>query len=289
MEKMKKMAIATVTSPSFVPGTLVLIHSFLKRNSWFNGDIVIITEGLKPGQADLFRNFPNISFRNPGNNLLLCLASLCNALPAYCKRRKWFYSIEVFNLKGYDKVFFFDSDMLVVSDLFEIMMLPDDLMACSDLVAHAGKVRDRVSFVRKPISDFIGDGAFLGKSFNAGFIAIGGKYLNESTYEGLIRLVHKRVFENIRTHNTDQVVYNLYFDGLVSLLPVGYNFVLSKAIDLFATKRIKPGEEKILHYTGSYKPWKLSSKMDELMLDPYFAKCINDWHAEYQEVMSKIK
>lgn len=284
-----KTCIATVTSPDFVPGTLVLVHSFLKRNPWFGGDIVIITDGLQAGQEDLFRNFPNVMFRKPGDDLLLHIGSLCRQLPDYFAKRKRFYSIEVFNLQGYDQLFFFDSDMLVTGDLSEIMQHPADLMACSDMFGHPGRVRDKVTFKRKPVSDFKEESAFLSMTFNAGFIAIGSNYLNNNTYEGLMQLIHKDIYEKIRTHNTDQVVFNLYFDRKVAFLPVEYNFILSKSLALFETKMVDPGEVKILHFTGNYKPWKSSSKMDELAANPDFIPYFKRWHSEYSEVIRNLE
>ena len=43
-----KLCLATVTTEAFVPGTLVMLHSFLKVNPWFEGDLVIIHDGLEP-------------------------------------------------------------------------------------------------------------------------------------------------------------------------------------------------------------------------------------------------
>ena len=283
-----KTCIATVTSPDFVPGTLVLIHTFLKHNPWFDGDIVLITDGLSPREENELSNFPNVSFHKPGNDLQLRIGSLCMDLPTYNPKRKRFYSIEVFNLQDYDRVLFFDSDMLVTSDLSEIAKLPDQLMACSDMFNHPGRVRDKLTFKRKPELDFLDKQSFLPTTFNAGFISIGSNYLNGNTYKGLKELINKDIFEKIRTHNTDQVVFNLYFDGKTTLLPIAYNLIMSKWPALLQSEKITSNEIKILHYTGNYKPWETSPKMNELMADTHFKPFYDLWHSEYQEALSRL-
>ncbi|MCX6266265.1 MAG: hypothetical protein NTW16_02760, partial [Bacteroidetes bacterium] len=209
-----------VTSSEFVPGTLVLIRSFLNHNPWFDGDIVIITDGLEPGQAELFEIFPKVMFRKPGEDLLLRIGHLCNALPAMIPRRKRFYSIELFNLCGYDRLFFFDSDMLVTGNISELLSFSNPLMACSDQPnRHTGKVRDRKTF-KRIAADSFDECDMLRNTFNAGFMVPARTLLDQYIYEELKELIHISVFRNIRTHNTDQVVFNLYFNGQVRILPL---------------------------------------------------------------------
>ncbi len=289
MEKQTKLAIATVTSQDFVPGTLVLIHSFLKHNPWFDGDIVIICDSLEADQKQLFQIFPKVIFKKPGDDLLLRIGHLCRNLPKLLPKRKRFYSIEAFNLEGYDKLLFFDSDMLVTSDLSEVFEQQTVLMACSDNpYDKQDKIRDKLTFKRLPPDEIAGNPQILAKTFNAGFMVVDKIFLNKESYESLKQLISTEVFSKIRTHNTDQVVLNLHFDNKVTFLPAGYNLILSQSPELIETKKLSPYEIKVLHFTGKYKPWETSPKLDELMLDPYFAKFINDWHAEYQEVMSKL-
>ena len=46
----KQVCLATATTERFVPGTLVLIDSFLRRHPGFDGEVVVIHDGL-PGEA----------------------------------------------------------------------------------------------------------------------------------------------------------------------------------------------------------------------------------------------
>jgi lipopolysaccharide biosynthesis glycosyltransferase len=84
-------------------------------------------------------------------------------------------------------------------------------------------------------------------------------------------------------------VLNLLFDGKVTYLPAAYNLILSQSPELIETKKLSPDEIKILHFTGKYKPWKASEKMDELIVDPYYSAFINDWKDAYNEVKQKLE
>jgi lipopolysaccharide biosynthesis glycosyltransferase len=289
MEKKIKMAIATVTSQDFVPGTLVLIHSFLKHNPWFDGDIVIICDSLEADQKRLFQIFPKVIFKKPGDDLLLRIGHLCRNLPKILPKRQRFYSIEAFNLKGYDKLLFFDSDMLVTSDLSEIFEQQTELMACSDNpYDKQDRIRDKVSFKRLSSDEIAGNPQILAKTFNAGFMVVDKIFLNNETYQSLKLLINTDIFRKIKTHNTDQVVLNLHFDNKVTFLHAGYNLILSQSPELIKTKKLSPDEIKILHFTGKYKPWSASEKMDELIVDPYYSAFINDWKDAYKEVKQKL-
>ncbi len=290
MGNLEKQVIATVTSAEFVPGTLVLIHSFLRHNSWFKGDIVIICEPLEPAQKQLFEIFPNVIFQKPGDELLLQIGHLCRDLPKLVPKRRRFYSIEAFNLEGYQKMLFFDSDMLITGDLSEVVDLHQDLLACSDNpYDKTDRIRDRISFKRLPMTVTAEPSQILAQTFNAGFMVVGKKFLNTSTYQSLKDLISLDVFSKIRTHNTDQVVLNLFFDGMVTFLPPGYNLILSQSPELIQNDKIAGSEIKILHFTGQYKPWETSAKMDELKVDPCFNSFFNEWHQAYKEVFKLSK
>ena len=284
-----RIGICTVTSPDFIPGTMALIHSFLKHNPWFTGDIVIISDGLEPFQEAQFAIFPKVIFHKPGEDLLMRIGHLCNALPELIAKRRRFYSIELFNLGEYDRMIFFDSDMLVTGDISEVLSHPGPLLACSDQPnRHDGKVRSRESFKRMFNPGVTDVSTVLMKTFNAGFIVVAKKLLDQKTYEGLKELIHISIFRNIRTHNTDQVVLNLFFDGVASILPFAYNMIVSKWPEFLSEKKINPADIKVLHFTGNYKPWEPASRMNDLATDPRFSFFYNAWHDVNDEVKEKI-
>lgn len=64
-----QIAIATVTDTRFLKGTLILLHSFLKQNQWFYGDIIIIEDDLTAIEKEYFSIFPNIKFQGIHSSL----------------------------------------------------------------------------------------------------------------------------------------------------------------------------------------------------------------------------
>ena len=43
-EQSKNYAVVTVCTPNFIPGTMVMIYSFIKYNKWYKGDYIILVE-----------------------------------------------------------------------------------------------------------------------------------------------------------------------------------------------------------------------------------------------------
>jgi lipopolysaccharide biosynthesis glycosyltransferase len=128
----------------------------------------------------------------------------------------------------------------------------------------------------------------LGNTFNAGFIIIGKKFLNPGTYEELKKLIHSEIFEPVRTHNTDQVVLNIYFDEQCHILPFEYNLVISKWPMLRDTNTVQADNIKIMHFTGKYKPWEPDSGIIELAANPDFGPFFEAWDLEYEEVKQEL-
>ena len=287
---MEKICISTVSSTNFLPGTLVLIHSFLRHNPWFNGEIIIIYDDLDATQKQQFGIFQNVVFKKTEDDLLLKIGQLCWNRRKLLPQRRHFYSIEAFGMEGYDRLLFFDSDMLVTGDLNQVVKLPGELLACSDShYERLDEVRDRTTFERISANSVANQSKVLTKTFNSGFMAVGKSYLNNKTYEALKQLIHINIFSEITTHNTDQVVLNLLFDGMVTYLPATYNLILSQSPELILKNKLNRDEIKVLHFTGKYKPWIQSSKLDELLNDPYYEGFIRLWESEWKEVKKKLE
>ena len=65
--------LATVTDKSFFQGTLVMIHSFLMRNKWFQGKILIIEDDLDDHMKAMLSLYPGIDFHTVSLDLHLSL------------------------------------------------------------------------------------------------------------------------------------------------------------------------------------------------------------------------
>ena len=99
-----------------------MLDSFRRHNEWFDGDIIIIHDSLRPQSiAQLQNSFERVTMRKPGPDLNAQINSLVAAVPDIRSRRSRFLSLETFSLSGYDKILFCDSDLLFrgdVGDLF---------------------------------------------------------------------------------------------------------------------------------------------------------------------------
>jgi len=109
-----------------------------------------------------------------------------------------YWSHEMFNIKGYDRVIFTDADIICLGSLTSVP------------VVDLGMVWE------EPRNQFF-----------VGFVVVGKKYLNTETYEAVLK--HQKKPE---TWGRDQAVYNEYFrKDEVTELDLKYNTVTNKKSD----------------------------------------------------------
>jgi alpha-N-acetylglucosamine transferase len=273
----EKTALCTVSSAGFIPGTNVLFHSFQKYNPWFKGDFIVITDD----QDILFpitKDFRNVIIRKPAEALLARIESLCHEIPALTPRKNRFFSLEAFNLSGYDRVIFMDSDIVVVGDFSEALNGHGPLAACSDMpVRNPRMVRDRITFRRTGPEKLAEGRSALRKTFNAGMMILRPGRMQENILDSLLELVTPGIFANIRTHNTDQVVLNLFFDGRADILPSIFNMIVHKWPQYKAYLQLSEDDLRALHFTGSPKPWETHAFPSDADMDPVLVNLYKQW------------
>jgi lipopolysaccharide biosynthesis glycosyltransferase len=126
-----------------------------------------------------------------------------------------FWSIECFKIRDFDRVIWFDVDILCVKSL-------DDLPEVSLGMVYEDKRNQ----------------------FNAGFMVIGKEYLNDATYGAL--LAHQK---DPKTFGRDQAVYNEYFKkDQITSLHGRYNSLTPRV----TFSNPFPDDLRIIHYI--YKP-----------------------------------
>ena len=172
-------------------------------------------------------------------------------MPPLGRKRAHFLSLEAFNLQGYDKVVYVDSDALIVGNVSDLFSAPGDLAACPDMALARGLVRDRRTFRLVSPAAVPRDTVFT-RSFNSGVLSIGKPLLSGETFGALERLVTEDVLAPVETGHTDQFVLNTHFDRSVSLLPRRFNYLVN---DGHRRAALGPGEARIVHYAGRPKPW----------------------------------
>ncbi len=275
------LCLATVTTEEFVPGTLVMLYSFLKNNPWFQGDIVIIHDGLTSKYCRyLAMCFERVRFVSITPRLKACLQDLLAHRPDLASRQARFYSLEIFRLAGYDKVLFCDSDLLFCKSVYELFEEEQGLICCGDGSYYRENCRDATSFAE--ISGTSREATtVLRQTFNAGFLLFDVLLLNKGHYNGLLALLSEKTWQQIETDHTDQVVYNLYFAGQQTLVGCEYNYMLRHQSAIYAKEGVKLTEASVFHFNGPAKPWDSLQSLHSIRKDPFYLIAIKKWNTAY--------
>ena len=249
-----RAAVATVTDDRFLPGTLVLLSSFLHHNPWFDGDLVVIHDELSAAGRAALATFPNVRLHAVEPPLAGRLDAIAARFPP--AKRPIFYSLEAFNLPQYSRVLKLDSDMLCTGDASDLFATDAALACCPDQCYLRGRVRDRRTY--RPI-DAPSGGATAGvlpMTFNAGMMLIAPGRLPASAFDDLLDLLQPRTWDAVESGHTDSVVLNRYFEGRWTPVDERYNYLTSKQTDRATRARPAIDEAIFLHFVGRRKPWR---------------------------------
>ena len=254
---MKKLIVTTADN-KFAVGCAVLLYSLKKNMSIFDEcDVKVFYTNLSDENKQLIKSVcPKATIQIPENF-------------DYCKGIKTLYGednqdtylcLESFKQKEYDRVVYIDTDMLCIGDISDIFSedLQYDIMACTGTKKVNKKARHYDGIAK----------------FNAGFMVVGKKHLdNNKTYNDLVSIV-KRAKETMRgdqykvlhktsaTFNDQDAIRIFWTRRPVYILPDFYNFKNFahgptekdfKETDQLFRENLK--NIKIIHYSGKRKPW----------------------------------
>jgi lipopolysaccharide biosynthesis glycosyltransferase len=166
--------VATVLNDRFVQYFEVLLRSLLLHNPWFHVPITIFhSKNLSPLSGDnqhvIQRIYPDVYYKEVEEHRYqhFHARTPSHLLPAL-------FTLECFNLTNFQHIVFLDSDMLCLGDISELFTTIVDFGACpggrnrSFKESLAGSCRRRVAI-------------------NSGMLVIGGRYINDRTYQALFR------------------------------------------------------------------------------------------------------
>ena len=243
---------ATAATESFVPGAVVAISSFRRHHPDFDGDVVVIHDGLPQYQRDrLHAACGDLRFEPASAELRRRVDALGAALPSLAHRLDEFLCLEAFRLSGYRKVLYYDSDVLFRASVAELFRSPALLLCRSDEAWLRGQCRNAATFA--PTSDPIGA---LRRTFGSGFLLIDGKLLAGARhYEALLAQVSPAAWRDRITQHTDQLVLNRHFAGQQTLVDWRYDFVVPMAGEIHTRTGWRVADAKALHFAGPVKPW----------------------------------
>lgn len=249
-----RICLATVTDDRFLPGTAVLLSSFLRHNPWFEGSVVIIHDGLARRSMRLLETFPGVEYRRVGDTLRRSLDELVGRHPRLASIRPRFHSLEAFGLSDFERVLYVDADVLCTAGARELLDLEPGLWACPDQTHLRGQVRDAVSFLPRD-RDTPSSHAVLPSTFNTGLMMISPSALGDGVVEGLAHGIDPEAWSKVRSGHTDQFVLNHAFEGRWRALPSGYNHFVTPADGDYPVPREALDEAVFVHYLGRPKPW----------------------------------
>ena len=281
----KSRALATVTSPGFLPGTLVMLHSFLHHNRWFDGDLVIIHQDLSAqDRAQLLSHFDRLIFVQPRPELVQNVQQLVQEMPSFAQQKTQFYSLEAIGLTAYDHVLFCDSDLLFQATVQELFAMPYALICSGDGSFYRGTARHPKSFVE--MSDDV-DNIGLHCAFNAGFMLMDRSIRTPQTLAKLIDMVDPRTWGENATGHTDQLLFNVVFHGKQHIVGPEYNYVLRHHKEILKRSGLSPKDAKVLHFNGAAKPWDPVLMHRVSQSDAGLAQAATRWNDAFRALMKR--
>lgn len=258
-----KRCLATVTTDGYLPGTVVTIASFLAHHPGFDGDVVVIHDGLsKRGAAALAALAENVRLLPVSRSLKRRLQRIGDAHPRFRPILMHWYILEAYALTNYAKVLLADGDLLFRQPIDELFAEDGQLLCCPDWVYLAGGQRDAATF--KPLLPGAPAArrAGLDRTFNDGMMMLDGCVLGEHTQAELLTLLVPKTWRGTDTPHFKQFVHNRYFAERHRLVSSTYNYILTAGNAIARREGLAAQDAKVLHYNLPLKPW-----MPELMLD----------------------
>lgn len=282
----RNYCIATVTDEAFLPGTIVLLSSFLRHNQWFTGDVVIIHDGLPAAARARLDRFPNVRFHAVGSPLKARLAALAAARPKLAMKLPNLSSLEAFSLPGYEWVLKLDSDVLCTGSAAGLIDIDGVLLGTPDQAYFRDQVRHRQTYVPQHKSLGAPDKVYA-KTFNVGVFLFRPGQLGPHVYADLTDRIHPDTWSLVRTGHSDSVVLNERFRGDWTPLPEEYNYVISRDAARYTRPRIALSEAVFLHYVGRPKPWDAAARSAAPALDAERRLAFDLWDAARRQVTDR--
>lgn len=257
------VCLVTVTTESYLPGTVAMLGSFLKHHPGFDGDIVIIERGLPGKRRRMLRTaFPRVRFASVSVELVERAQRLQAELPhPKIATVGHFSKLDAFRLSGYRKVLLCDGDILFRASISDLFDTGDALICCGDRMMARGWHRDAETMAPLRPGAGVGSGeggaGVLEQPFNSGFLVVDGRLTGERVHADLLAMLAAEQWRRLspKVLFGDQDILNRYFAGRQTLVSWTYNYLLPQVANIRAREGLDASEAKVLHYLGSLKPW----------------------------------
>ncbi|WP_128893151.1 glycosyltransferase [Erythrobacter sp. HKB08] len=274
----------TVTSRDFVPGTQVMLESFLQQNDWFDGRIVLLHDDLdETTQHDFGRLFAGLECRTPAPDLCERVDRLVAQFPKLSGRKRRFYSLDLFGGDTGAAALFIDSDMMFRGSVERALVSGARIAACGDRALLSGNTRDSESLAEVPVSREVSEF----RSFNAGFMLVAPELRTSKAREAVLGHLDPVRWARISSDHTDQAVLNSCFGQEVHILDPTYNLMLGHVERIAVEHRIPAREAIGLHFNGPAKPWLLGEQVEAMSRNADYAFGLAQWHGAYRRFLAR--
>ncbi|RDD61882.1 glycosyltransferase family 8 protein [Ferruginivarius sediminum] len=277
-----RLCLATVSDETFATGTEVLLHSFLRYNPWFSGDVVVFADALsQQTRARLSRLHP-VRFEAPDPRLVEVSADLQARHPALSAKHLRFLSLEAFRLSHYDRVLFCDSDIYCAGDVSALFSRDEPFLASDDGYTYEdrltpllrangyGAIASETRYGRQH------DGSSPGRTFSSGVMALSPPWLGEATYTALLETMAAHDFTGERVF-TDQAVLNTHVRGRYTTVSGAYNYRVLLEDYIRYAEDVPYPDARLIHFAGTIKPWNDYAPADLAAYDARYFKYIDVW------------
>jgi len=222
------VAFVSTLSKSYIVGFKVFLKSILVNNPTLFIPYIIFNEGDldEIDYSDIKKIYNNVVFKNINFDFY----KDCK----FKNLRGWNINpanrLEIFTLEEYDKIIFFDVDMLCLGDLSYLINVNCDFGGVKHPM-HESVEMQKMFVYDKNIG------------FNGGLLVIGKRFINKKTISEIKEII------NSYTWFGNQSSLNIYFKEHVTFLPEKY--FLSTPFMTFANLKTSI----IWHFAGNKKPW----------------------------------
>ena len=250
------VCLATAVTDSFVPGAVVMLGSFRDHHPGFEGDVVVLHDGLSEESRTILATVGGrVRFEPVRPDLTVRVARLREAYPNRLYPSAVFHAIHAFRLDGYRKVLFYDSDVLFQGPVGELFGADEALLCCGNLLFLMDGVRDAETFRPLERGAAEADRPVLEHTFNSGFLLIDRSCTGDRVYADLLALMAPEAWRGTAIRIGDQNVLNRYFAGRQTLVDWTYNYLVPHAVAIRARTGLDAARAKALHFKGPVKPW----------------------------------
>ena len=280
--KTAKRCIATVTTDGYLPGTVVTLASFLAQHPGFDGDVVVIHDGLSQrGTEVLFALAEDVRLLPVSPGLKQHLHRLGDAHPRFRPTLMHWHILEAYLLTDYAQVLLVDGDLLFRQPMDELFAVEGPLLCCPDWVFLAGRCRDAATFKPLPAgATGSADRPVLDRTFNDGMMLLDRRALGAQAQAELLALLVPETWNHTDTPHTKQLIHNKHFAGRHRLVSSTYNYILTAGNTIAQREGLAAKDAKVLHYNLPVKPWMPGFMLDWLRGErpvPAFAWWYEAW------------